>query len=924
MSQHVGVVKLGRLQVVVRTKIDGGSYYAHASSGGRSHEFEGPTGGAGVREIATTVAQNFATRLKKPSVTPAKARQILHDTRGGRPFKSTGKPITESQRKYFGAMSKGNPLAKGFPVGTRVRKTMGVQLSGVVIAPTTKYTDGTYRHPYSRESVVYVRWDEGGVGWQHKSHLAKEGPRKNNHWLLPLAVGLPAGAALGAGAMHLAHRKGLMRSANPSKKDYEAVARILRDSAKSQGASVVRPIERAFEGHFAAAGGRFDPARFRAAVGVNPRADEMAEQITGIKGARRDRSGHLHVPCSHCKKIRLYGAHCTKCAWTSNGYVYELKGRGQSWLSSSDEHWEVVVAHVTGQFIGTRTIDGSRVDVVKQGSRYFAALPHAWQKANSARFGNPRERVNARVEVEYPNGKKRKFTVPLSFGTIIGRYVLQHMPWGRVWIDGQEFSSGQAILDRFGGHVGIRINPMSKKDYVAAAAFLKSRGLQGCAPAFEGFFAQQGGRFDRARFRAAATNPREGVQYCERCGWLVGDVGQVLCAACWKPARKHYGVSGTFGKHTRMPWTKVTYGPRENPRGKPKLDPRYARACDLSRLVESAYGPDSSRSEFIYKQAAAWDSEKRVLLQQMASERGVTIDALMREQAPLYQMARRKNPLTRRETLRVLGHVSAALVESGKSRSVGDRMGAAFQRGRAVALRGVVNEYGRSRNPLTVNEQEEVLQQAEAFADDPDPFERGRAVGRASVVARHGIYAQSAALEVARGEADQRRIDRRVTAVLDDPRSPGFPRRNNATCARCHGARKVKLGKNLIPCPMCCRKNPLTRPEAAEQIRAIRTLSVASRKAHASGNVAVDFMNFGEAQGRAAVIRAVGIDGVSLTKARKAAWAATDAGKPRRKNPKAGIDPATGRLRGHKAGCKCICCTGKIGHNSVHRVGRTG
>jgi len=31
-------------------------------------------------------------------------------------------------------------------------------------------------------------------------------------------------------------------------------------------------------------------------------------------------------------------------------------------------------------------------------------------------------------------------------------------------------------------------------------------------------------------------------------------------------------------------------------------------------------------------------------------------------------------------------------------------------------------------------------------------------------------------------------------------------RRTNASCKRCHGQRQVRLGRNMIPCPLCCRK----------------------------------------------------------------------------------------------------------------------
>src|SRR5271157_4504937 len=107
MSKHVGIVKLGNLEIAVQTNVDAGSYCARASCGSRAHEYKGPTNGAGVSEIAVAVAKNFATRIKTPTVTPTKARRILHDTAKGKPFERTGRPITEQQRKYFGAVASG-------------------------------------------------------------------------------------------------------------------------------------------------------------------------------------------------------------------------------------------------------------------------------------------------------------------------------------------------------------------------------------------------------------------------------------------------------------------------------------------------------------------------------------------------------------------------------------------------------------------------------------------------------------------------------------------------------------------------------------------------------------------------------------------------------------------------------------------------
>ena len=61
-------------------------------------------------------------------------------------------------------------------IGNRVRKVMGVVQSGTVIpiVPVSKYSDGSYRAPYNREYVVYVKWDDGTVGWVNTTHVMKE------------------------------------------------------------------------------------------------------------------------------------------------------------------------------------------------------------------------------------------------------------------------------------------------------------------------------------------------------------------------------------------------------------------------------------------------------------------------------------------------------------------------------------------------------------------------------------------------------------------------------------------------------------------------------------------------------------------------------------------------------------------------------
>lgn len=65
-----------------------------------------------------------------------------------------------------------------YRAGTRVRKTMGVRMSGTAVRPFSgKYTDGQYRAPTTRERVTHVRWDDGTRGWAHDALL-----RRNPTW----------------------------------------------------------------------------------------------------------------------------------------------------------------------------------------------------------------------------------------------------------------------------------------------------------------------------------------------------------------------------------------------------------------------------------------------------------------------------------------------------------------------------------------------------------------------------------------------------------------------------------------------------------------------------------------------------------------------------------------------------------------------
>lgn len=61
----------------------------------------------------------------------------------------------------------------------------------------------------------------------------------------------------------------------------------------------------------------------------------------------------------------------------SSGYMFLFTGKRQ-WRASKDDMWDTVVRDETcGRVMGIRTIDGSRVTVIRKGKKYYAALPHA-------------------------------------------------------------------------------------------------------------------------------------------------------------------------------------------------------------------------------------------------------------------------------------------------------------------------------------------------------------------------------------------------------------------------------------------------------------------------------------------------------------------------------------------------------------------
>ena len=62
-------------------------------------------------------------------------------------------------------------------LGDRVLKNMGVRQVGTVVesVPRHLWSDGSYRYPESGESPVWVRWDDGTMGWIHECFLEKLG-----------------------------------------------------------------------------------------------------------------------------------------------------------------------------------------------------------------------------------------------------------------------------------------------------------------------------------------------------------------------------------------------------------------------------------------------------------------------------------------------------------------------------------------------------------------------------------------------------------------------------------------------------------------------------------------------------------------------------------------------------------------------------
>lgn len=61
--------------------------------------------------------------------------------------------------------------------GTRVMTAQGVKLTGTVVPriPLSKYSDGSYREPSTRERPVFVEWDDGTKGWLSAGYVVPIG-----------------------------------------------------------------------------------------------------------------------------------------------------------------------------------------------------------------------------------------------------------------------------------------------------------------------------------------------------------------------------------------------------------------------------------------------------------------------------------------------------------------------------------------------------------------------------------------------------------------------------------------------------------------------------------------------------------------------------------------------------------------------------
>lgn len=59
-----------------------------------------------------------------------------------------------------------------------------------------------------------------------------------------------------------------------------------------------------------------------------------------------------------------------------DGYAYAFDGK-RNWRRASDERWDTeMVSKECGKIVGTRTIDGHRVHVIKgSDGRFYAVLP---------------------------------------------------------------------------------------------------------------------------------------------------------------------------------------------------------------------------------------------------------------------------------------------------------------------------------------------------------------------------------------------------------------------------------------------------------------------------------------------------------------------------------------------------------------------
>jgi hypothetical protein len=145
-GQEGALVKVYRGHVgafLVVTKVHGATFTVTVTGQGRSRSFTGDARGrrvsdialAAVRAVGGAVRAHAGHRANRP--TRAKARQMLHDRT------ARGRPLTEKQRHYFGAVASGRAWRNPAPIGPGDRVTFvdprGQTRTGRVVMPSPGY-----------------------------------------------------------------------------------------------------------------------------------------------------------------------------------------------------------------------------------------------------------------------------------------------------------------------------------------------------------------------------------------------------------------------------------------------------------------------------------------------------------------------------------------------------------------------------------------------------------------------------------------------------------------------------------------------------------------------------------------------------------------------------------------------------------------